>query len=255
MRPASLLALLLLPSLASAASLPLLADFDRGLNALGGSVAGLQAQLSLVEASDYSGSGASLRIVALGDQAQALLPLAAEGLDLGMLSSSHSVVIIWKAEAPGSECRVCLEGGTVLGELCATLRASDSGWHETSLALPPTDQASGFAGALPQPQGLKAAALGCSNAQVRAARRLGLPELATWTLLRLSQRCGVSPAALAAERSTRSWGEISQAHGVEWGTLMEDVSQHGAAASITPPQGSPTQQLKVQDNHAFEVRP
>ena len=285
MRVASLFTLLLLPSLAPAQGLPMLADFDRGLSALGGAVSGFQAQLSMGEASDYSAHGGSLRVLALGDQAQAILPLAAEGLALAVNSSSRSVVVVWKSEAPGSDCRVCLDGGSVLGELCATLHATDSAWHESALALPPSDQAGAFQSALPQPADLKAArlslrpqagsawrfdelrldppaeplaaeavaaAFACSASKVHEARRLGLPELATWTLLLLSQRSGLSPAALAAERSTRSWGEMAQAHGVEWGALMDEVSRRAGAAGLTAPQASPAQELKAQDNHAFE---
>jgi hypothetical protein len=289
MRIASLLTLLLLPSLTPALGLPVLADFDDGMSSLGGAVSGYQAQLSLTEPSDFSGRGSSLRIVALGAQAQALLPLAVDGLALARYSSSQSVTVVWRAEATGSDCRVCLEGGTVLGELCATLHATDTDWHESSLQLPPSEDASAFHAALPQAAALKAASLtlrpqvgsawrfdelrldppaalvsatavaaafACSPAQVLAARRLGLPELATWALLLLSQRSGVSPAALAAERSTRSWGEISQAHGMAWGDLMGQVGKRAHAAGLTPPDGSPAQELKAQDNHAFEgVRP
>jgi hypothetical protein len=284
------MAFLMATNFVQAQGLPMLADFDQGqFNALGGGITSQQARLSLSAASDYTLQGGSLSVESLGEGTTVLLPLAEDGLILERNSSSRSVIVIWKAEAVGTQCRVCLEGGNTAGELCASLQAADTAWHEVRLPLPPSDDPLAFRSARRQPMPLKAQALSLkpqagstwsfdeirldppaealpaaavaaafdsSPAQVRAARRLGLPELATWALLLLSNRSGLSPQALAAERRTRSWGEISKAHGADWGALMDEVALRRAQAGLGLPEPTLFQEHKLMENHAFDgVKP
>jgi hypothetical protein len=77
-----------------------------------------------------------------------------------------------------------------------------------------------------------AAALGAEEAVVREAYAWNLAERLTYTLIRLSALCSCPVSQLMEERKTRSWGELSGLHGMDWGRLMDELDQRVEAAGL-----------------------
>jgi hypothetical protein len=281
--------ILSLPVVAAAAQLPQVADFSQGRWDLAG---GSQRSEGLSLDWGRDAEGAYLQVSGAGGSLT--LPLLPGGenlggpvLDLQAQPYSHSLVLAWFAPAAGARLNVCVrdDQGTLR---CGLLQARQAGWQESSVAFPGGHGDANLPGA-PE-AGLRAGSVvlrplddgavyglrelrldppaesvtadraaevfGGSPAQVRALRRLGLPESLVWILQPVLQGCGCDAADLGRERATKSWGEITQGHGLAWRDAVDRMESRRAAAGLDSPPATPWQQERSWANRDLSgVRP
>jgi hypothetical protein len=276
-----------LPAFAMALSLPQVADFSHGRMDL---LAPATQGSSLQNHWSADSEGAFL-ILDAGSLRLPLVPggerLGGPQLDLENLPYSRSLVLVWQAPNADARLNVCLvdDHGH---RRCALLRAKRAGWQESSVGFPGTVADTNVppvmgkrlrAGSVelqlldagvslglremrldPPAETISveavAAAFGGSPAQVRSLRKLGLPENLVWVLQRVLQACACKAADIAKERATKSWGEIAQAHGLEWTALIADVEARQQAAGLPPVPPSPWQEERSWINADLsELRP
>lgn len=91
-------------------------------------------------------------------------------------------------------------------------------------------------------------AFGCDLGTVRDAYDLNLDEYLTWIVIRISVKCGCSPHDVLSLRSTMSWGEICEAYGLTWDSVIADVDARRGGSGLTPTDADPGECLQSISN-------
>lgn len=223
------------------------------------------------------------------DNAQALLRLALSpdlaDQELDRLAPNRLLSLSLRVNGQGHGCEICLESRQGQ-KACLDHWPLSNAWQALGIALPGADgplalqgagpgfkaayltlrplSRSGASGAwacqiddlglgLPASPGANtlAQAFGVSVQAAASARALGLPDLLTWVLLVLQERCACSVESLAVERMTKSWGEIAQDHGLSWDDAIAAALQKGADAGLKPQAPTREQKDRANQNEAL----